>query len=175
MHPYLSRTCIFSLDYQSDCKYYSHISPTFRWLCLYVYYHWIYRLLSLVKVKWSEFAQSCLTLCDPMDCSPPGSSLHGILQARVLEWIAVSFSRGSSQPRDRTRVSLITGRRFNLWATREAQWLPNVGLLGNWTSLPLQCVLLALWKRLGTQPFSFYCADLDLTYHCGGCNHLSLQ
>ena len=43
--------------------------------------------------------QSCLTFCDPMDCSPPGSSVHGILQARILEWVAISFSRGSSQPR----------------------------------------------------------------------------
>ena len=43
-----------------------------------------------------EVAQSCLTLCDPMDCSPPGSSVHGILQARVLEWVVISFSRGSS-------------------------------------------------------------------------------
>ena len=55
-----------------------------------------------------------------MDCSLPGSSLHGILQARELEWVAISFSRGSSQPRDQTRVSCIPGRRFNLWATREA-------------------------------------------------------
>ena len=47
------------------------------------------------------------TLCDPMDCSPPGSSIHGIFQARVLEWVAISFSRGSSPPRDRTRVSCI--------------------------------------------------------------------
>ena len=45
-------------------------------------------------------AQSCLTLCDPMDCSPPGSSVHEIFQARILEWVAISFSRGSSQPRD---------------------------------------------------------------------------
>ena len=70
----------------------------------------------------NEVAQSCPTLCDPMDCSLPGSSLHGILQARVLEWVAISFSRGSSQPRDRTRVSWIPGRHFNLWATREARF-----------------------------------------------------
>ena len=69
-------------------------------------------------LKWSEVTQSCLTLCDPMDCSPPGSSLHGILQARVLESVAISFSRGSSRPRDRTQVSHIPGRRFNLWALR---------------------------------------------------------
>ena len=69
----------------------------------------------------SEVAQSCLTLYDPMDCSLPGSSLHGILQARVLEWGAISFSRGSSRSRDRTQVSHIPGRCFNLWATREAK------------------------------------------------------
>ena len=52
-----------------------------------------------------------------MDCSLPGSSIHGILQARVLEWVAVSFSRRSSQPRDRTQISHIAGRRFTIWAT----------------------------------------------------------
>ena len=68
----------------------------------------------------NEVSQSCPTLCDPMDCSLPGSSIHGILQATVLEWVAISFSRGSSWPRDRTQVSHIAGRHFNLWATREA-------------------------------------------------------
>ena len=67
----------------------------------------------------SEVAQSCPTLCDPMDCSLPGFSVHGIFQARVLEWVAISFSRGSSWPRDRPQVSCIAGRRFTLWATRE--------------------------------------------------------
>ena len=63
----------------------------------------------------SEFAQSCPTLCDPMDCSLPGSSIHGILQARILEWVAISSFRWSSQPRDQTRVShisCIAGRFF---------------------------------------------------------------
>ena len=60
--------------------------------------------------------QSCLTLCDPMDCSPPGFSVHGILQARMLEWVAMPSSRGSSQPRDRTQVSYISGRFFTIWA-----------------------------------------------------------
>ena len=70
---------------------------------------------------YSEVAQSCLTLCDPMDCSLPGSSVHGIFQARVLEWVAISFSRESSWPRDRTQVSSIAGRFFTIGATREAQ------------------------------------------------------
>ena len=60
----------------------------------------------------SEVAQSCPTLGDPMDCSLLGSSVHGILQAIVLEWIAISFSRGSPQPRARTWVSRIADRRF---------------------------------------------------------------
>ena len=54
--------------------------------------------------------QSYLTLCNPMDCSPPGSSIYGILQARILEWVAIPFSRESPQPRDRTWVSHIAGR-----------------------------------------------------------------
>ena len=70
-------------------------------------------------IKWSEVTQLCLTPCDPMDCSLPHSSVHGIFQARVLEWVAISFSRGSSQPRDQTRVSHIVGRCFTVWATRE--------------------------------------------------------
>ena len=53
-----------------------------------------------------------LTLCDPMNCSPPGCSILGILQARILEWVAISFSRGTSRPRDRTQVSRIAGRRL---------------------------------------------------------------
>ena len=65
-------------------------------------------------------AQLCLTLCDPMDCSLPGSSVHGILQARILEWVALSFSRGASGPRDWTWVSCVAGRVFTIWATREA-------------------------------------------------------
>ena len=59
-------------------------------------------------------AQLCLTLCGPMDCSLPGSSAHGIFQARILEWVAVSFSRGSSQTRDQTQVSCIAGRFFTI-------------------------------------------------------------
>ena len=62
-------------------------------------------------------AQSCPTLCDPKSCSLPGFSVHGILQARILEWVAIAFSRGSSQPWDQTQVSCIAGRFFTVWAT----------------------------------------------------------
>ena len=73
-----------------------------------------------LKVKSeSEVTQSCPTLCDPVDCSLPGFSIHGILQARILEWVTTSFSRGFSPPRGGTSVSCIGGRRFTLWATRE--------------------------------------------------------
>ena len=64
-------------------------------------------------------AQSCLTLCDPMDCSLAGSSVHGILQARILEWVVIPFSRGSSGPRDWTCISCIAGGFLTVWATRE--------------------------------------------------------
>ena len=66
------------------------------------------------KKSESEVAQSCPTLCDPMGCSLTGSSIHGIFQARMLEWVAISFSRRSSWPRDWTPVSLIVGRCFTI-------------------------------------------------------------
>ena len=90
-------------------------------------------------------AQLCLTLCNPMDfCSPAGSSVHGILQARILQWVAISFSRGSSWPRDQTLVSRIAGKFFTIWPISEASqknlrgyikqrcehWPP--GSLGQW-------------------------------------------
>ena len=61
-----------------------------------------FKQIVCVRVCVLVDTQSCLTLCDPMDCSPPGSSVHGIPQARILEWVAMPFSKGSSQPRDRT-------------------------------------------------------------------------
>ena len=78
-------------------------------------------LLQCMKVKSeSEVAQSCPTLSDPMDCRPPGSSIHGILQARVLEWVAIAYSRGSSWPKDWTHVSCIGRRVLYHCATWEA-------------------------------------------------------
>ena len=65
--------------------------------------------------------QSCPTLCDPIDGSPPGSPVPGILQARIMEWFAMPSSRGPSQPRNKTQVSQVAGGFFTFWATREAQ------------------------------------------------------
>ena len=77
----------------------------------------------------SEVAKSCPTFCNPVDCNLPGSSVHGIFQAIVLEWIAISFSRVSSQPRDQTWVFCIVDRRFTVWATKEV--LSNYVILFN--------------------------------------------
>ena len=73
----------------------------------------LYRYSTNIEMKLKLLdTQSCLTLCNPRDCNLPGSSVHGILQARVLEWVAYPFSRGSSWPRDQTCVSCIAGRFF---------------------------------------------------------------
>ena len=74
---------------------------------------WKCQLLSCVHVPMS------LCLSVPMNCSPPGSSVYGISQASTLEWVAIPFSRGYSQPRDQTWVSCIAGRFFTIWVTRE--------------------------------------------------------
>ena len=117
----------------------------------------------------SEAAQSCLTLCNPMYCSLPGSSVHGIFQAIVLVWTAISFFSGSSWPRDGTQISCIVDRRFTIWATREVQsidelYLPSGGVLWNeecWhfpligefsfikSSKDIKCIL---WGRIRTVP-----------------------
>ena len=82
--------------------------------CTFVVMSYLMHLFS--KVIRCLVTQLCLTLCDPMDCSPPGFSIHGISQANKLEWIAISFPRGSSPPRNQTIFSCIAGRFF----TREA-------------------------------------------------------
>ena len=84
-------------------------------------------------------AQFFVTLCDPLDCRPPDSSLHGIFEARVLEWVANSFSRGSFWPRDRIRISYVSriaGRFFTHWALEEV-WFSHVTLQkpGNRTAI----------------------------------------
>ena len=80
--------------------------------------NWATREARKVKVK---VIQSCLTLFDPVDCNPPGSPVHGILQARILEWVVIPFSRESSQPRDWTQVFHIAGIFLTIWATRKVQ------------------------------------------------------
>ena len=84
-----------------------------------------YSLLSAAAAPKS--LQSCPTVCDPMDCSPPGSSVHGIFRARILEWVAISFSRGFSRPRDRTCVCCTAGNFF----TTEPSGKPEGGGQGH--------------------------------------------
>ena len=105
------------------------------------------------KIKWKLATQLCPTLCDPTDCSPPGSSVHGILQARILEWIAVPFSRRSSQLRDRTQVSLTACRFFTIWATREACKIQAE----DWLILKILQWIIILWNTvLGYPNLSLY-------------------
>ena len=108
-----------------------------------------------VKTVACSAALLCLTLCDPVDCSPPSSSVHGILQARILKWIAISFSGRSSQPRDQTHISCISciGRRILFhWASWEAQscessfdhWtareFPRLDFFPDWTFFLYLCI-----------------------------------
>ena len=99
----------------------------------------------------SEVSQSCLTLCNHMDCSLRCSSVHGIFQARVLEWVAISFSRGYFGPRDWTQVSHIAGRSFTIWATREVPVFAFKLFLNFWLRLAA-CRILAFNQRSNLCP-----------------------
>ena len=97
----------------------------------------------------------CPTLCDPMGYSLPGSSVHGIFQARVLEWVAISFSRGSSRPRDRAQVSRTAGRCNTIWATRETP-----GFCDNFLSkITMFGLCLSFWQ--GTPLLLFSCSVMS--------------
>ena len=109
-----------------------------------------------------------LILCDPMDCSPPGSSVHGILQARILDWIAISFSRGSSPPRDWTWVSCTASRLFTSWATRETH-ASTEDTASSLTQAHRLLLLLFLWlsslkKTKQKQTFSLYFSSTVVTF-----------
>ena len=113
------------------------------------------------EVKWSEVkvTQSCLTLCNPMDYT-----VHGILQARILEWVAFPFSRGSSQPRNRSQVSCIAGGFFTSWATNILLLKLRVNSINIFTQWDyymnfLCCLFLiyASWKKILLSLFSTLC------------------
>ena len=117
--------------------------------------------LKFQSMKWSEVAQSCPTLSNPMGCSPPGFSIHRI-QARILQWVAISFFRGSSQPRDRTQVSRIAGRRFNLLSHQgspDSNWVLCVVWGRGWG--PLLLIWISSFSSTiywGYFPFPIECA-----------------
>ena len=110
--------------------------------------------LRTLKIDWRHImnwvAQSYLTLCHPMACSPPGFSVHGIFQARILECVAISLSRGSSWPRDWTHVFWIADRFFTVWATREAL------KKSYWNSVKNSKSLYNLSSGLQPFPLTFY-------------------
>ena len=83
-------------------------------------HHTHYTIVQLDEHVLCLVTQLCLTLCNPMVCSLPGSSVHGMFQARILEWVAMPFSRGSPQPRDQTQDSHIADELSTVWATRGA-------------------------------------------------------
>ena len=101
--------CIFTCAFIYKIYIYVYMCAC---ICLCIYITYMY-----ICIWRSEVTQSCLTLCDPIDCSLLCSSVHGIFQGRVLEWVAISFSRGSSWPRDWIQVSRTVGRCFTIWAT----------------------------------------------------------
>ena len=122
-----------------------------------------------------KVAQSCLTLCDPRDCSLPGSSVHGILQARIQEWVAVPFSQGSSQLRYLTQISYIAGRFFTIWATREAHYqlgIPTEYIFINisifidmfWTFLSKVLCYYPLLQCLDFRYYSDFCCSVTESY-----------
>ena len=115
---YFRKKIVIAKDYQFSSNFSSHI----RWVCRAEHFlsgSLIYYLCLRVCVL------TCvLTLCDPMDSSPPDSSVHGVFQARTLEWVAISFSREYSQPRDQTHIScIIAGGFFTAWAIGESHHL----------------------------------------------------
>ena len=104
--------------------------------CRQILYHWA--IWEALQICVFLVAQSCLTLCNIMDCSLPGSSVLGISWVSILEWVATSFSRGSSQCKDRTCISFFGRWIFYLWATREA-----VGY-SKWFIFYVLCIM--LWQ-----------------------------
>ena len=123
--PHWHRCCfyIFPKNYMNILYHFSPMG-TKRKSCIInnVYIPLCMSLSLVTNWKWkkeSEVAQLCPTLCNPMGCSPAGSSVHRIFQARVLQWVAISFSRGSFRRSDWTSVSCIVGRHLTIWATRK--------------------------------------------------------
>ena len=110
-----------SLEDSMDCMESQRVRH--NWVTFTFFHHGTLELSKLIKYRKQacSVAKSCPTLCNPMDCSPPGSSVHEIFQVRILEWVAMPSSRGSSRPRDRTCISSTCRQILYYWATWEAR------------------------------------------------------
>ena len=135
--------------------------------------------LTKFSCPWSEVkvSQSCLTHCNPWTVAWPGSSVHGILQVRILEWVAVLFSRGSSQPRDQTQVSRIAGEFFHCWSyQRSPEVAVNISGSVGYSMLSIsanaaldityknECGRFQIWLYLWTLKFKFHIFSYVIKY-----------
>ena len=124
-----------------------------------------------------ESLQSCPTLCDPMECSPPGSSVHGILQARILEWDALPASKGSSQPRDRTHIPYMSC--ISRWVLYHLGQMSKHGLHSfrfHIRNFPTNsCEVLELYSHLHLEKLNLFYGRQILLFEWGGCKCELLQ
>ena len=156
----------------------------FSIFCLFLsffFFFWLHcEACGILVSWWSEVLvhQSCPTLCDPTDYSLPGFSVSGILQARILEWIAIPFSRGSSQPREQTWVSCIAGRFFTVWTTGKTNqgsnpnplhWKHRVFFFFFFTMIKvftfIYLFIFISWRLITSQHFSGFCHTLTWIIH----------
>ena len=139
-----SISCSLATVYLKCVNFYCRANWSSLHMCMHIYMYVLYFIFSIVfyhkilsivlfAIQYvCSVAHSCPTLCNPMDCSPPGSSVHWILQVRILEWVAMPSSRVSSQPRGWTQVSHIAGGFFTIWASSYTlgPWLSVHFILG---------------------------------------------
>ena len=131
--------------------------------------------LILGKWKWNRkcWSLKCFQLCNPIDYSPPGSSVHRILQARILEWVAISFSEGSSRPRDQTRISCVGGRFLTAYPwkveTNFTEEAARHHLAEPFTYIPLTALHDLLESRQGSYYVPTWHEKLEAEYVRGCC------
>ena len=116
------------------------------WLFFFSWNNFMYYTIEIICSMFLSLSVMPDVSVTPKDCSPPGSPVHGILQTRILEWVSIPFSRGSSRPRDWTQVFHMIGRFFTIWASREAPYAAYCCLI--WISLIIFTLLLSKWVEI---------------------------